>query len=387
MSEYILLFLSALVSASVNTWGRFRGSPAPERILVVKLDHLGDVVLATPAVRALRLARPDVTIDVLAAPDTLAVFEGNPGVRRLLSYDSKRYRRAFDNPAVPRPFDVMREVARARYTTIVELRGDAWTLLLPFLSGSRRRLDRGSVRTRDWLRRRRPGAPARPPLHEVDTNLEIVRPLLQGRGAAAQPELELFPHPASRSSLHRKLELARVDLGKAIVLIHPAASWGPRAWRPARFAAVADWIQEHYDAQVLFLGSAKEREVQAEVQAHARAKRAFWLAGSLTLWEVAALFPSARLLIDNDTGLAHLAAASGTPSIVLFGAQVPERFRPWSDRSVILHHRVTCCPCAQVTCVRPENPCVNEIGVAEVQARIVEILGSARAPNAVRSAS
>jgi len=380
VSEYLLLFLSACVSRVVNALGRLRGSSAPERILIVKLDHLGDCVLATPAIRALRLARPGVPIDVLAASDSQPALEGNPGIGRVLTYDSRRYQRAPAGPRQanfpgPRPVDVMRDIARTRYTTIVELRGDAWTLLLPFWAGSRGRLDRGSVRLREWIRRRRPGGSKRPQLHEVETNLEIIRPLLPGGTPFDDLRLEVQVYPDRLESMRRKLEVAGVDPGKDLILIHPAAAWEPKVWPPERFAAVADWIEEHYDGQVLFLGSADERKMEADVRKHARGTRAFWLAGSLTLREVAALLTTARLLIDNDTGLAHVAAALGVPSVVLFGPGLPERFRPWSDRTVVLHHRAPCCPCEQARCVRPQRPCVTDIGIDEVQAQVAAILG------------
>jgi len=395
VSEYLLLFLSACVTRVVNAMGALRGSSAPERILIVKVDHLGDVVLATPAIRALRLARPDVPIDVLAASESQPALEANPGIARVLTYDSRRYQRAPVGPPRanfpgPRPVDVMREITRTRYTTIVELRGDAWTLLLPFGAGSRRRLDRGSLRMREWIRRRLPGGSKRPRLHEVETNLEIIRPLLPRETPLGDLRLEIQVHPDRLESMRRKLEVAGVDPRKDLILIHPAAAWGPKVWPPERFAAVADWIEEHYDGQVLFVGSADERDMEAEVRKHARGTRAFWLAGSLTLREVTALLSTARLCIDNDTGLAHVAAALGVPSIVLFGPGLPERFRPWSDRTVVLHHRAPCCPCEQVRCVRPERPCVTDITVAEVVSQVAVVLGHPRAaspaPHTARAA-
>lgn len=375
MSEYLLLISSAIVSRVVNLLGRFRRR-VPARILVVKLDHVGDVILATPALRALRSALPDAEIDMLLAPGSAVVLEGSQNLARILYYDSRRYRRSADRQAGGEgALATLREIARGGYSTVVELRGDWWTLLLPFLAGARRRVDRGSVRIGDWLARRLPGRDrGRPSLHEVETNLEVVRPLLNGK-VPESPRVEIAIRTDVRDSMLRKLREAGVDLGAPIVCIHPAATWRPRAWRAERFAAIADWIQEHYHAQVVFIGSAEERDVEAAVRAETRGPRAFWFAGALSIAEVGALLPHARLYIGNDAGPAHIAAACGIPSVVLFGPQEPRRFRPWSERSIVLHHRVPCFPCRQVVCVRPENPCVNLIELAEVEERAREILG------------
>lgn len=375
MSEYLLFLSSAAVSGIVNFFGRFQTSKS-QRILVVKLDHLGDVILATPALRWLHESFPGAQIDILLAPDSLVAMDGSPSVGRILFYDSSRYRRARRRASDERgPVAMLREVARGGYSTIVELRGDWWTLLLPFLTGARRRSDRGSVRLRDWIARRVSGpSPQRISLHEVETNLAVVQSIV-GREIPERPCLEFLPSLKAHESMLRKLQAAGLDFSVPIVCLHPGAAWRPRAWRPERFAVVADWIQEHYHAQVAFVGSAEEHDIEDAVRAHSAGRRAYWLSGVLTLRELGAFMPSARLFIGNDSGPAHLAAACGVPSVILFGPQDPSRFRPWSDRSIVLHHRVHCFPCRQTVCVHPENPCVNLIDIAEVQAKVREALG------------
>ena len=377
MTEYALFLASACVSGIVNLAGRLRRKPLA-RILVVKLDHAGDVVLATPAIRALREAHPAARIDALVAPGSRFIVQGSPRLTALHVYDSSRFRRGA-KPAPPAdrsPFSILREVARSRYDTIVELRGDWWTLLLPFLSGATRRVDRGSIRLRDWVGRRRPGRRvSRAPLHEAETNLEVVRPLTGATGPQdARPEV--FPSAKAREGVRRVLRAAGADPDGPIVCVHPGASWRPRAWRPERFAAVADWIQEHYHAAVVHVGSAEERDIEAAVRASSKGVRGFWLAGALSREEVVALIARSSLFVGNDSGLAHIAAACGVPSVVLFGPQNPNRFRPWAARSLVLHHPVPCYPCRQIRCVRPESPCVNLIDVEEVKSRVVELLGT-----------
>ena len=160
MNEYVLFILSAAVSVVVNALGRLQGRAEPSRILVVKLDHLGDVILATPAIRALKERYPNAVIDVLVHPGAVAAVANHPGVHRVLTYRSPRFSRdgAADDSSR------LREVARTRYDTIVELRGDGRTLLLPFRAAARRRVDRGTVRLQNKAGRVLGRAPT---LHEV----------------------------------------------------------------------------------------------------------------------------------------------------------------------------------------------------------------------------
>ena len=388
MSEYLLFILSAAVSALVNVWGLLRGRGEPRRILVVKLDHLGDVVLATPALRALRDRYPEAAIDLLVGPGSIPAVAGNPAITRVLTYRSPRFARRTGAGVPDTTADGvarLREIAREGYDTIVELRGDGRTLLLPFLAGARRRVDRGTSRILLRLERRKA------PLHEVEANLEIVRPLTRGRAARRaetdRPRVEVHVSPEARASMLAKLGQHGLPGGARLVVIHPGAAWRPRAWRPERFGAVAAWILGHYDARVLLVGSEDERDVEEAVRRSAGPDRVHPLTGALSLEELTALLSGAALFLGNDSGPAHLAAACGTPSIVLFGPQEPRRFAPWSERTIVLHHPVACFPCRQRVCVMPEDPCVNRNEVADVIARVREVLGPPREPSAASRAA
>ena len=383
--EYGLFLASAAVSALVNAAGRFRRT-RPRRFLVVKLDHLGDLVTATPVFRALRDAHPDAVIDALVGPWAARLLERSPHLSRVLTYDARRFRRmrgaggtvgaravaGGERPAPP--LARMRVVARGGYTDIVELRGDAWTLLLPFLCGARQRSDRGSARIALWLRRHGllPGG-SNLPLHEVATNLATARPFL-APGVVPDEAMAVEVAAAEREALRRRLADAGIDLARPTVCIHAGALWRPRAWWLERWASLAAHLEERHHVQTVFVGSAAERDLEAELRAVASGPGRHFLFGTLSLRETCVLLGEARLVIGNDSGLIHIAAACGTPVVGLYGPQLPERFGPRAPRSIALHHRIDCCPCAQRTCVRPEEPCVNLITVEEVLAAAERLL-------------
>jgi ADP-heptose:LPS heptosyltransferase len=373
--EYVLLLASAAVSRVANLAGGLRRR-RPARILVVKLDHMGDVVTATPVFRALREAFPSAAIDALVGSAARDILAGNPFVSRILTYDSPRFRREGDPAAGPREIrDRMRAIAAARYTHIVELRGDGWTLRLPFLCGALRRVDRGTVRIGSWLARRT-GARAAAPPHEVETNLAVVRPWLAGRAPSDRPEI--FLSEEERGAARERLAAAGIDPVRPYVAMQPGAAWRPRAWRAENFAAAAARLSDRHNAAVVFLGGAGEADLEARLRGLLPGRRCAFFFGAFPLRVSLAVLAQAALVVGNDSGPVHAAAALGVPVVALFGPQLPERFRPWSPRAAVLHHRVDCCPCAQRVCVRPDDPCVDLITLDEVEAAAARVLEGSR---------
>src|SRR6185503_12532626 len=221
-------------------------------------------------------------------------------------------------------------------------------MLLPFLTGAAHRVDRGTVRFEDWLERRMGDARARtrPPKHELETNLEIIRPVVEDLVLPpARPELKI--PEAERASLSRRTRAMDVPVGVPVVTLHPGAAWRPRAWRPERFAEVALQLIDRYPGlHVCFVGSAADADIAEKIAIIVKNPRAHLLF-DLRLLETAALIERSVLFIGSDSGIAHLASAVGTPQITLFGPQDPRRFRPWSDRATVLHKPVPCFPCNQ----------------------------------------
>lgn len=375
MSEYRLFAWSALRTVITNALGRWSSRyGAPRRILVVKIDHLGDLLLATPALRALREAHLGVPIDAVVLPGSRVLLEGSPLVDRVLLYDAPRFRRAEPKgrPARARSdgrAELLHALAPHRYDWVVELRGDEWTAgaLLGALRPSRR-FDRGTVRMRDWLSRRLGrfrGRRPPPPLHEVETNLAIVHDAVSRWPDTSCVEAPPWPHAKVELKRLAQEHAPALDLTRPYAVVQLGATWAPRAWRAGRFGAVAAALRAAYDAQVVVLGMVEDSPLQNEFLAGGGPSDTSFFFGVLPIPAVGALLRSARLYVGSDGGMAHLAAACGTPSVVLFGPQNPARFRPWGPRITILHRAVDCYPCAQVVCVRPAEPCVNLHSVEE----------------------
>jgi ADP-heptose:LPS heptosyltransferase len=371
--EYVLLVVSALISRVVNLSGWFR-SRRIERILVFKVDHLGDVITATPALDHLRKRYPEAEITLVVGPWSAPIMQNHLAVDTLVSYRSPWFDRGKDQ----RPVQPLRDVLpRARYDFIVGLRDDRATLLASLRLGAHRRVDRGSVRIGLALRRlmcRWWGSSEHVPNHEVETNLLVVGGDVSVGGL--RPRLHVTEN--AREWVDREL-LNRLGHGKGYVVLHPGAFSPLRRWFPERFAEVARVVLDRTELAVVITGSPEEAAL-AESIARQAGPGALSIAGETSLPQVTAVVERAEAMVSLDTGLMHVATAVGTPVVALVGPEEPARFGPYGEGHAVIYHKLPCSPCDQVHCVRRSPECMEAISTEEVASALMGCLDSGKRP-------
>jgi ADP-heptose:LPS heptosyltransferase len=319
--------------------------PGVRRVAYVRARvGLGDLLCTVPAWRALRAARPDLRISVVTwaetAPvlarfaayvDELLPFRGYPGIP--------------ERPADPRRLDgFLRAAAIRRFDLVIQGYGDR-----PAANRVCDRIDaprRGGFAAAGY----RPDTPAwylpyPRRVHEVHRHLRLVEHL--GVPAGADDALEF---PACERDRRGFAALARAhDLAPGTyAVLHPGATSASRRWPPDRFAAVADALAGR-GLRVIVTGVAGEEAVTAAVRRHARGD-VLDLTARTTLGEFACLLNHAAVLVANDTGAAHLAAAVGTPSVTIFLAGDPVRWAYDDPRHPAVRATAPCSPCPHLTC-------------------------------------
>lgn len=365
--EYLFLTVSAFVSLMVNGGGLFRRKTV-ERILVFKLDHLGDIVTATPAMAYLRRAYPGAEITMVVGSWVAEILADHPAADRFIVYESPRFDRGDRGSGKAR----LRAVLPAsRYDLVIGLRDDWASLLVSLRVGAFRRRDRGTVRLKRKFNRvfgvcgGRTGSLS---LHEVETNLMVA-----GGDPARDTELPSLPVKGpDRDWVSRELVAGRLN-GREYVVLHPGAYSPLRFWPAERFARVARWILGTRRYEVVITGSAAEGRLAAEIAGQA-GKGVHSLAGETSLSRAVAVIAGARAMVSLDTGVMHVATAVGTPVVALIGPEDPSRFGPFGPDHAVLYHRLPCSPCDQVNCVRPSPECMESITVEEVIEALAGIL-------------
>ena len=358
--------------------------PDVRRILCVRLDNLGDVLMTTPALRALtRLpGRPRLTL--LASPPGAAIAPLLPELDDAISYAAPWIKGTPDR--APQPLDgLLALLARRRFDAAVIFtvysQSPLPAALACLAAGIPRRLahcrENPYALLSDWVRESEPEQHVR---HEVRRQLDLVAAV----GAHTDDERLSLRVPAAAHGRAARL-LARLRLEPdAWVAIHPGASAASRRYPPERFAAVAEGLARA-GVVPLFVGGRDERPLVDAIRSAMRAS-APSLAGRTSLAELAALLSRAPLLVANNSGPAHVAAAVGTPIVSLY-AQTNPQHTPWGVPSRVLYRPVPCAWCYRSVCPTGRHECLRGVEPEAVVAAALELLGTgARARERARSA-
>ena len=309
---------------------------AIERILLVQMADIGDLVLTTPAIAALREAHPLAQIDLLASAQALPIVP-DALVDRLIPFQRNGAGAGFY--AAPN-LRMLLALRRRQYDTIVffhhfTLRAGVFKFwLLVKASGARRIVGLKNHNIgflTDWVEDEGFGA-----RHQAQYWLNLVA--LLGANSSPRPAL------VKREAMPAR---ARGASGVPIVVMHTGSGGYSRArrWSPEGFAAVASGLQQAHGAEIVLVGQPEDdgRLVENLLQ-----KKPTNLVGATTLPQLAGLIAEADLFIGADSGVMHIAAASGTPVLSLFGPSNPDAWRPWSPGAVVLRSGVECSPCSYV---------------------------------------
>lgn len=272
-----------------------------ERQLLITLSNIGDAVMTTAVLEALHACAPDALIDVVGDRRSSVLFAACPYVDRVLHKDKRGLLRGLPQ--------LVAELRRTRYDLVVDLR----TGFLPLLLRARRRA---------WRRRR-----ARGP-HAVQQHLSAVTHLCPA-ASAAMPRL--WPRAADVERAHAALGPWR---GRRLLALGPGANWALKIWPTSGFLELVAGVRAEFDAVVL-LGNDSDR-IPARVIAAGASLPCVDLAGHTGLLEAAAVLACCRAFVGNDSGLGHMAAAMGVPTLTLFGPGDPARYHPWGDRAAWL---------------------------------------------------
>ena len=349
----------------IAAWRRAR------RLLVVRLDAMGDVLMTTPAIAALRAGGRHVTLLTSEAGGRMA--ELVPEIDAVLTYDAPWMKS--DAPREDAEAD------RALVQRLAEGRFDAAAIFTVYsqralpaalacrLAGIPLRLahcrENPYQLLTDWAPDPEPHAIVR---HEVRRQLDLVASV----GFAARDERLRLQVPDRARTRVRRL-LAGADLPPSgWVLLHPGGTAPSRRYPPDQFADAARLLARA-GRDVVLSGSASEVPLVEDIRARMRApSRSF--AGELDLAELCALVEAAPLLVANNSGPAHIAAAVGTKVVDLYALTNPQH-TPWSVPSRVLFHDVPCKYCYKSVCPEGHHACLRGVSPARVVEAALELLG------------
>ena len=353
------------------------------KILAIELGGLGDLLLATPSLRALKKRYPDAHLTVLSIPRSAEMVEGLPYVDeiRLLDLRDAQPARWLRSPgSLVRLTRALLALRRERFDATLNLRtinsisGALKMAAIFYCCGSKLKLGRNTEGRGFFLNRSVPEKDF-DVVPEVEFAARVVR-LLGASVADLTPDLAI-----SDADERGAEELLRAEgLGSRPILgVNPGAGYPSKQWPIERFAEVVNTLRPELDCDVVATGSAGESPIADRLGQLTGG--AVNLAGRTTLKQLAVLIKRMRLFITNDTGPMHIAAAVGARLVAIFGPGEYDRYRPIgpAERVAVIRADVDCAPCPRYAC--RSMKCLRAISVADVVGPARRLCSEAEHPN------
>jgi lipopolysaccharide heptosyltransferase II len=354
-----------------------------KRILLLRLRQIGDVVLTTPAVAALRSRFPHAHITYLVEPPAAPVLAGNCHIDEVIIV-----------PKRAAPAGLFADLAlgwrlrRQGYDLAIDFHGGPRASLLTLLSGASRRIGY-NIAARSWmytdvvdrpreLRRR----------HSVENQWDLLTPLGFSQPTASHNPVEMPSHAEARAAIARRLAEARVGPDAEIAVIHVSASSPFRRWPLTSFVETASALARGPSRRVILTSGPSEQDAVDRIVREARAglpadaRERIMNCGDFSLAELRALLERASLYIGGDSGPLHVAATTNVPIVAIFGPTPSERSIPWRDPSLpsipLEVEGLSCRPCDQRVCVPGDFRCLTQIDAPRVIAAAERLLAHPR---------
>jgi heptosyltransferase-2 len=328
-----------------------------DRILIRAVNWVGDAVMTTPAIGAVRDRFPRAEITLLANPLVSQLFTPHRSVDRVITFDRNGVHKGLAGR-----IRLAAHVRKQAFDAAVILPNSFESALIPWLAGIPIRLGKSSDGRGFMLTGRFRPDPLKSAAHEVEYYLDLVRSF-GITGQAHAPFLTVTPEEGRAAAL--RLAEHGITADDFVVGINPGAAYGSaKRWYPERFAEVAGSLAAAWNARVVIFGGPGETDISDGIERHL-AGACCNLAGKTNLRELMALIQRCNFLVTNDSGPMHVAAALGVPLVAIFGSTDHATTSPYTDRAAIVRRDVDCAPCKLRECPT-DHRCMTAVSADDV---------------------
>ena len=330
------------------------------KILIRGPNWVGDAVLAIPALKAVRRRYPEAEITLLVRPWVAGLFTSAPFIDKLWSENKPTGLADWSR--------ILREIRDRDFDLALLLPNSFESALMMFLGRVPRRIGYATDGRR-WMLTNSV-TPDHGSQHQMDYYLNLVKMLNANTDC---PSLEIQASPEERADARKLLRAEGIAAGARYLVLNPGAAYGSaKRWHEDRFAVVADTLAGELGLDVALIGSEAERAIAEQIQDRMKTKAAV-LSGKTSLETLIGVLAESSLLITNDSGPMHIAAALGVPTVAVFGSTDDTVTGPCGPRTRVVKHAVECSPCLLRECPI-DHRCMNAINAEDVCRAAHELL-------------
>lgn len=332
------------------------------RVLLVRLRSIGDTVLATPSIFALKRFLPNAEIDILVEDWVAPVLDHHPHVNRVV---------VLERGGLRARTRAARTLRSAGYDVVYNLHGGTTATFLTRATGASHRVGFESYQYAQLHNHQAPSPLAlwqQQKTHSVEQQLALLG--WTGVPVTDRPRTLLGIKPEAAAAVDQRLASTGLE-GKRLALIHPAAAFATKQWPVENFARVIEYLADKGFAPVAIAAPNESALIRDLLSASSSKISTF----DLSLPEVTALAARSQLFVGNDSGIAHIAAAVGTPSVVIFGSSNVAHWRPWNRSAAeVVFEEMPCQPCHGYFCEKFAQPeCILRVPISSVIAAVERI--------------
>lgn len=340
----------------------------PKKILIIKPSSLGDVIQSLPVAAALKKYWPGVRIEWLINNNYRALLELCPDIDKTISFHRHRWGRITNFGRTLKEFgSLLAEIRQEKFDLVLDLQGLFRSGLVTGLSGAKRKVGFRNARELAWIFYSSRVELAIDKQNALRRYLDIIASL---GVSVTKPKCGLNIPQQLKEWANKQWPVTETR-----IVICPGSRWQTKRWPAAKFVQLINEL----NASILLIGEDSERDVARQIVTGSK-KSIINFVAKTDLQELTALLASSHLLVTNDSGPMHLAAALETPVVALFGPTDPVLTGPWGGQSMIIQAKIPCVPCLSRDCLYPKQAgraeigCMESIPVREVKSAVEELL-------------
>ncbi len=374
-----IIFLFLLPFAIGNKKRPFPGKV--KKILIIRADHLGDVIMSTSIFREIKGKFPESHVSVLVGNWGKQVLEPNPYVDDIIVHSCPWWKKVrgervnYVSWLLKELPETVKRLHKEAFDIGIDLRGDfRHILFFLFLPGVRSKIsyDRSGG---EYLLNK--AVDYEIDEHEIEKNFKLMKNLDIAVSDQCRKRPQIFLKPSDVEGVNRILETHEVVDNKLKIVIHPSAGNSLRVWPASNFAEIINWLFLKYRPVVFLVGTEKEAGIGREIEKTTESQ-VINLIGKLKIGETAALIKKSHFFMGNDSSIAHLASSFEIPLLILYGPTDPHRCLPYSPHVNYIYNNISCSPCLQKKCLLTKtkniSACMEQISVPEVESKIEVLL-------------
>jgi heptosyltransferase-2 len=336
------------------------------QIMIRSTNWIGDAIMTTPAIRAIRKNFPHAHITLLAKPWVAPVFQYSPHIDHIMIYDANG-----NHSGLSGKIRLIQDIRTQNFDSAILLQNAIEAAILAFLAGIECRVGFNTDARGMLLTHAVPISKAIKRIHQTQYYVKI----LESVGIAnAGHHLELYVGTEDRISAYKYLHKLNPSPDIRWIGLNPSATYGTaKQWFPERFAQLADRIAKNCHAGILIFGGPQDRQLGEKV-CDMMQSPAINLAGQTTLGMAMALIQQCHAFVTNDSGLMHIACALQTPLVAIFGSTNPITTGPVGKSSHIVQVKAPCSPCLLTNCPKKHHMCMDAVSVDMVYQKVEDVL-------------